>query len=129
MGSEGGEFGPNLAQLEKKKQTASYVLGSLLDPSKDIDPKYALKTYLTTDGEVISGFVVSETDKEVHVKSDPRNPDKPTILLKEDIEQEKKSDKSAMPNGLLNYFTKEEVLDLVAYVLAAGDKNSDLFKK
>ncbi len=129
VGSEGGEFGPNLAQLEKKKQTASYVLGSLLDPSKDIDPKYALKTYLTTDGEVISGFVVSETDKEVHVKSDPRNPDKPTILLKEDIEQEKKSDKSAMPNGLLNYFTKEEVLDLVAYVLAAGDKNSDLFKK
>ncbi len=118
-----------MAQLDKKKQTAAYVVGSLIDPSKDIEAKYALRTYLTGDGEVISGFVVSETDTEVHVKSDPRRPDKPTIIRKDNIEDEKKNDKSAMPNGLLNYFTKEEVLDLVAYVLAAGDKDSELFKK
>lgn len=129
VGNDGGEFGPNLAQLDKKKQTAAFIMGSLIDPSKDIDLKYALRTYLTTEGEVISGFVVSETATEVHVKSDPRNPDKPTILRKDDIEQEKKNEKSAMPNGLLNYFSKDEVLDLVAYVLSAGNKNSELFRK
>ncbi len=129
VGNDGGEFGPNLAQLEKKKQTAAYVLGSLIDPSKDIEAKYALRTYLTGDGEVISGFVVRETDTEVYVKSDPRKPDKPTVIRKADIEQEKKNDKSAMPNGLLNYFSKDEVLDLIAYVLAAGDPNHELFKK
>ncbi len=101
----------------------------MLDPSKDIDAKYALRTYLTSEGEVVSGFIVKETDTEVYIKSDPRNPDKPTIVRKEDIEQEKKSEQSAMPNGLLNYFTKEEVLDLVAYVLAAGDEKSELFKR
>lgn len=129
IGADGGEFGPNLAQLDKKKQTPAYIVGSLIDPSKDIDEKYALRTYLTAQGEVISGFVVSETDSEVHVKSDPLKQDKPTIVRKDEIEEEKKNEKSAMPNGLLNYFSKDEVLDLVAYVLAAGDKNSELFKK
>jgi putative heme-binding domain-containing protein len=129
MGNEGGEFGPNLAELDKKKQVAAHVLLSTIDPSKDIEEKYSMRTFLTVDGHTISGFVVSETDTEVHIKSDPLKQDKPTIVIKEDIEEEKKNEKSAMPNGLLNYFTKEEVLDLLAYVLAAGDKNSELFKK
>lgn len=128
IGSEGGEFGPNLAELDKKKRTPGYVLGSMIDPSKDIEEKYSLRTYLTKDGEVISGFVVRETDSEVHIKSDPLKQDKPSVVLKEDIEVQKKNDQSAMPNGLLNYFSKDEVLDLVAYVLAAGDKNCNLFK-
>ena len=34
-----------------------------------------------------------------------------------------------MPPNLLMMLTKEEVLDLVAYVLSAGDKNHDAFKK
>jgi putative heme-binding domain-containing protein len=112
----------------KKKRTPGYILGSMIDPSKDIEEKYALRTYLTKDGEVISGFVVRETDSEVHVNSDPLKQDKPTIVLKEDIEVQKKNEQSAMPNGLLNYFSKDEVLDLIAYVLTAADKNSELFK-
>lgn len=129
VGNEGGEFGPNLAQLDPKKRTAAYVLGSMLDPSKDIEEKYAMRTYLTDSGDVVAGFVVSETATEVHIKSDPLNQDKPTVIKKDEIEQEKKNEKSAMPNGLLNYFTKEEVLDLVAYVLAGGDKTSNVYKE
>jgi len=120
VGNEGGVFGPNLAELDKTKRTAAYVLGSMLDPSKDIEDKYATRSYLTTDGDVISGFVVKETDTEIHVKSDPLNQDKPTIVIKEEIDVEKKNEKSVMPNGLLNYFTKDEILDLIAYVLSSG---------
>ncbi|QDS87952.1 Cytochrome c-552 precursor [Rosistilla ulvae] len=128
IGNEGGVFGPNLADLDKKKRTPAYLLESMLDPSKDIEEKYAMRTYLMISGEVISGFVVAETATEVHVKSDPLNQDKPTVVIKEDIEHEKKNEKSAMPTGLLNYFTKEQVLDLIAYVMAAGDPTSEVFK-
>jgi putative heme-binding domain-containing protein len=129
IGTEGGDFGPNLADLDKKKRVAEYILGSMIDPSKDIEEKYAMRTYLTVDGDVIAGFVVGETDTEVQIKSDPLKQDKPTVVLKDEIDEEKKNEKSAMPNGLLNYFTKDEVLDLVAYVLAAGDKTHEVFKK
>lgn len=128
IGNEGGVFGPNLAELDVKKRNPDFVLRAMLDPSKDIEEKYATKVYLTASGEVFSGFVVKETKTEVHLKSDPLNQDKPTVVQKEDIEVEKKSDKSAMPNGLLNYFTKEEILDLVAFVLAGGNSAHDIYK-
>jgi hypothetical protein len=34
-----------------------------------------------------------------------------------------------MPEGLLGLMTKEEVLDLVAYTLSAGDPKHEAFKK
>ena len=37
------------------------------------------------------------------------------------------SDVSAMPSGLLNPMTKEEVLDLVAYLLSGGDESHRYF--
>ena len=33
-----------------------------------------------------------------------------------------------MPEGLLAMMKKEEILDLVAYVLSAGNKNNAVFK-
>ncbi|MEZ6058710.1 MAG: PA14 domain-containing protein, partial [Planctomycetaceae bacterium] len=129
VGNEGGVFGPNLAELDKKKKTFTHVLTSLVDPSKEIDEKYAMRTYVDKEGEVVSGFVVKEDANEVHIKSDPLNQGAPTVIKKSDIELEKKNDKSAMPNGLLNYFTKEEVLDLIAYVLSGGDKTNAIYGK
>jgi hypothetical protein len=34
-----------------------------------------------------------------------------------------------MPTGLLDTFKEGEVLDLLAYILSRGDKNSAMFKK
>ncbi|TWT81037.1 Cytochrome c-552 precursor [Planctomycetes bacterium CA13] len=129
IGNDGGVFGPNLAELDKKNRNAAYILEAMLDPSKTIEDEYAMRTYLTDSGEVVSGFVVEETATEVHIKSDPLDQDAPTVVMKDEIEFEKKNEKSAMPNGLLNYFTKEEILDLVAYVIAVGDKTSEANEK
>jgi hypothetical protein len=35
---------------------------------------------------------------------------------------------SPMPEGLLSMLKKEEILDLVAYVLSGGDKGNPMFK-
>jgi hypothetical protein len=34
-----------------------------------------------------------------------------------------------MPPGLLNMMQKEEIMDLVAYVLSGGDPKHDAFRK
>ena len=42
--------------------------------------------------------------------------------------EKKKSDTSIMPKGLLDKLTREEILDLVAYVVARGDDHHKLFQ-
>ena len=43
--------------------------------------------------------------------------------------EEVKSDTSIMPEGLLNQLTREEILDLLAFVFARGDRNHPLFQE
>ncbi|MEM7312717.1 MAG: c-type cytochrome, partial [Planctomycetota bacterium] len=124
----GGLFGPNLAELDIKKKNTQYVLESILNPSKDIEPKYAMKTYFLESGKIVSGMIVKETDKEVHLMADPLNQDKPVVVKKSNIEEETKTASSVMPQGLLNWLTHEEISELMAFVLAGGDSGSPLYK-
>jgi hypothetical protein len=51
----------------------------------------------------------------------------PIEVKKGEIVNQKKSPISLMPKGLLDKLTREEILDLVAYVVAKGDKNSPIY--
>ena len=44
-----------------------------------------------------------------------------------DIEEKTESKLSLMPEGLLVTLSKEEILDLLAYVLAAGDSHDGAY--
>lgn len=127
LDNEGRVFGPDLTQLAPEKQTLEHLLRSIVEPSKEIDPKYQSQTFVLDSGKVITGMVTQETPTEIHVVIDPLAKGKPTILLKDEIEAQKKSDLSLMPQGLLNKLTQEEILDLIAFVMAKGDKKHKLF--
>jgi mono/diheme cytochrome c family protein len=49
-------------------------------------------------------------------------------LKKSAIEERKKSPTSIMPKGMVDQLTKEEILDLVAYIAAKGDAKHKLFQ-
>jgi hypothetical protein len=49
-------------------------------------------------------------------------------LKKGDIIERAKSNKSTMPKGLLDKLTRDEILDLLAYVIAKGKKDHSYFK-
>jgi hypothetical protein len=63
------------------------------------------------------------------VIDNPSAPDKITVVLKSDIEERTPSEVSIMPKGVLNKLTREEIFDLLAYVLGGGDKENALFKE
>jgi hypothetical protein len=73
-------------------------------------------------------MIVEETADQLKVVVDPLAKDKPTILQKNEIEARTKSELSLMPQGLLNRLSREEILDLVAFVLAGGDKKNKMFE-
>ena len=129
MNGQGREFGPDLTKLDAKKQSLQHLLESLVDPSKQIDKKYQAYAFRMDDGKVYTGLVVKETPKTIEIAVDPVANAKPTVLQKDEIEAQKKSDVSTMPKGLLSKLSEEEILDLLAYVYSKGNQKHPLFKQ
>ena len=127
LNNEGVVFGPDLAKLDPKKHTIEHILRSILEPSKDIDEKYQSYTFLLDSGKVITGMIVEETEDVVKVVVDPLAKDAATIIQKNEIEERTKSQVSLMPLGLLDKLSREEILDLIGYVYAGGNKDDKLF--
>ena len=77
----------------------------------------------------MTGLVVNETNDDLEVLTDPLNPTKPMVLLKDEIEDESESGSSIMPEGTLNWLTHQEILDLLAYVYAKGNEDHEFFRR
>ncbi len=75
-----------------------------------------------------SGLIVEETPEVVKVVENPLASTAPKVLKKTEIAGRKKSPTSIMPKGLLDKLTREEILDLLAYIAAGGDPKHPLFK-
>ncbi len=129
MAGQGGMVGPELAEVKKKlaekKHTPESVLREMIEPSKVIDAKFKTYIFETKQGEVISGIIVSETDKSLKIQASPDMPPREVPLA--DIEEKIESKVSLMPEGLLVTLSKDEILDLLAYILAAGDAQATAF--
>lgn len=126
VNGDGEEVGPDLAKLDPK-MTAVDLLKSVLDPSAKIDDKYRTFVFETTAGKVVTGLVLAETADAVKVTVNPVAQTAPVVLRKSDIVERTKSASSIMPKGLLDTLTREEVLDLMSYVLARGDARHPVF--
>ncbi|MCH8830298.1 MAG: c-type cytochrome, partial [Planctomycetes bacterium] len=129
MGKVGFQFGPDLTKLDPKKKNAEHILRSLIDPSAKIEEKYRSNVFVLDSGKVVTGMVVEETKTTVKVIENPLAKSKAIVIRKDEIDARKKLTKSIMPIGLGSRLTREEILDLIAYVFAAGDKKNKIFMK
>jgi putative heme-binding domain-containing protein len=126
LNGKGNNVGPDLAKLDPK-YSAVDVLEHILDPSKKIDKKFQSNLFVLTSGKAITGLVVKETDGAIQIIDNPTSPDKVQTIRKSEIDEREVSNVSIMPKGVMNKLIKEEILDLLAYVIAKGHKKSDLF--
>ncbi len=126
LGDAGNAFGPELAKLDAK-MTPLEITRHILEPSLKVDEKYRSTTVLTDDGRSITGLVVAETADELAIVENPVAKAEPVRIKKRDIDERSTSPVSIMPKGLLDKLTRDEVLDLVAYVAARGDQSNALF--
>jgi putative heme-binding domain-containing protein len=128
LDGEGYVFGPDLAKLDEKKRTPEHVLRSLLEPSRDIDEAYRAHVFLMESGRTESGMIVEKSATEIQIMIDPLAKGTPTVLQIAEIEEQSPSEISPMPMGLLNRLNGEEILDLVAYVLAGGNREDAIYE-
>jgi putative heme-binding domain-containing protein len=123
----GVELGPDLAQLDPKL-TPAEILRDIIEPSAKINEKFHAYTFVTTSGEAVTGLLLARTPEGVKVAPNPLIKADPVELKPSEIAEESKSTTSIMPEGLLNQLTREEILDLLAFVVARGKRDHEAFQ-
>lgn len=104
--------GPHLADIGKRYKS-NELIESILKPSEKIAQGYETQLFSLDSGKNVSGFVVSEKGKEITLRD---SQGKTHRILREQIEQRKRSKNSAMPTGLAGSMTVEELANLIAYL-------------
>ncbi|HEY5311591.1 MAG TPA: c-type cytochrome, partial [Pirellulales bacterium] len=115
-GGRGESIGPDLTTFGRRFHKKE-ILESILYPSQVISDQYASKTMTTTTGLSYTGIVTPVAGNKVVVLQ--ANGEK-IAIPKSRIDEVLPSKKSAMPEGLLNALTLEEIADLFAYLTGAN---------
>ncbi|MCA9103795.1 MAG: discoidin domain-containing protein [Planctomycetales bacterium] len=126
LGGVGVVFGPDLKARDPNWKTAD-VLKEILEPSARIHEKFRSEVLELESGETLSGLVLEENDQRLLLITNPLASDKPLEILKEEILNREVSPVSLMPEGLLDKLTRNEILDLLAYVMANGEADDARF--
>ncbi len=128
FGSQGGMTGPDLTSAGRR-YSAHDLLDQVVHPSKVINEQFSAVKVLTLDGAVYTGVVVNLNGDSMTLNTDLTDPNKRVGIDRKEIDLLEVSEVSAMPSGLLNPMTEDEVLDLVAYLLSGGDEAHRYFSK
>jgi len=126
-GGEGGSVGPDLTNLGTRF-TEKDILESIISPSKVISDQYAAKVYNLKDGSSILGRFKSETKDKIFISQNPFSPQTLREINKKDIVVTSVSKLSIMMPGMINGLNKEELKDLMAYLISGGNKDNKVFK-
>jgi len=126
LGNEGGSTGPELTAAFSKYSRRD-ILESIIEPSKVISDQYQNYIVVKKDGDSATGKIIDETEDKIVIQPSPLLPERIEIK-KSDIAERRASKVSPMPQGLLNQFDKDEILDLLGYLESMGKEKGPNFK-
>jgi putative membrane-bound dehydrogenase-like protein len=107
---EGGKVGPELTGTQRGN--LRYLLENITDPSAQVAENFRMSILLLVDGRVINGVVVQQSAATVTVQT----PTERLTIPAEDIEAQRMSNLSMMPDQLLEPLSAQEVRDLFAFL-------------
>ncbi|MDV6031525.1 MAG: DUF1080 domain-containing protein [Phycisphaera sp. RhM] len=128
FGNQGGMTGPDLTSAGRR-YSAHDLLDQVIHPSKVINDQFSSVKVLTEDGVIYTGVVVNLNGDRITLNTDLTDPNKRVNIDRNTIEQLVVSKVSPMPAGLFNRMTKDEILDLTAYLISGGNSAHELFRK
>lgn len=110
LGNEGARLGPELTGAGK--HGIRYFLENVIDPDAVIGTDFQATIIETKDGESISGLLANETPSAITLRTTAGE----TIISKADIKQKTFSQKSLMPEGLLDSLSEREKIELLKFL-------------
>lgn len=107
---EGQKIGPDLTGANRSNM--DYLLDNIVSPSSVVDKDFRMTLLLLEDGRIVSGLVTGENDNAITIQTATEL----VTLDKETVVQRKVTEKSPMPDGLLDQMSATEIRDLVGYL-------------
>lgn len=126
FGNEGGGVGPDITGAGNR-YTLRDLLENIIEPSKVISDQYHSTLIEKQDGTSIVGRIMQEEGDKIAIAQNPLAPHDLTVINQSDVKSRSVYPVSAMPPALLNSLNQDEVLDLLAYLLSAGNPEDPAF--
>jgi hypothetical protein len=114
VGGRGGQVGPDLSVIARSSDRAKLV-ASILEPSKDMAPKFVPHVVNTNDGDVHIGLLMSKApDGAITLATAAAE----TVTIPSDqIAEHRRQTTSLMPDEVENAMTVKDFRDLIKYLL------------
>jgi putative heme-binding domain-containing protein len=128
FGGEGGVTGPDLGSLGRRFSIRD-ILVAICEPSASISEQYMASTVKLKDGGMLYGRLIIRNDKEVGVASNPFDLNQITKAPADSLDSMEFSNISIMPPGMISGMNRDELMNLMAYLLSGGDSQHKVFKK
>lgn len=126
MKGEGGVSGPDLTQLGTRF-SAKDILEAIIDPSKTISDQYGATVFYLKDGGSVVGRLIKEEGDNYVISQNPFAPQIVREIPKKDVARTRVSEVSPMLPGMINRLNNEELKDLIAYLVAGGNKDHEVY--
>lgn len=119
FGNEGGTNGPDLTSASRRYSIKD-LLVQIVDPSREINEQFVPIDVLTEDDVRYRGVVVNLNGDTITLNTDAADPNQRVSIDRKTVVSIGPSRISPMPTELLNMMTKDEILDLLAFILNGG---------
>ncbi len=116
---QGGMIGPDLTNVTRRFNERDLV-EAIAEPNKVISEQYRSVQILTEDGRIVNGKITDIHGSSLTIMNDALNPADLSTVDRDDIDEMEWSNTSLMPTGLLDTFTGQDAVDLIAYLRAAA---------
>ena len=110
LGQDGQRLGPELTGAGK--HGIHYFLENVMDPNAVIGTDFQMTTVETKAGDTIAGLILSETGSALTLRTTTEQ----VVVAKSDIAKRETSDRSLMPEGLLESLPDREQIELLKYL-------------
>lgn len=110
-GPRGEGIGPDLTMVSSRFQRKE-IVESVLFPSAVVSDQFAAKTVVTTAGQSFTGIIGPAGEDLIVLQPNGEK----ALIKKADIDEIVPSKKSAMPDGLFDKLTEQQIIDLFAYL-------------
>ena len=111
----GAAVGPDHMGLGVRATTEE-IIRSLLSPNKVVGDEYQALTIATTSGEILNGIVRAKDDRRIVLRDVD---DRQIVIETADIDESARA-RTLMPDGLCNYLSRQQLLDMVWFLAQLG---------
>lgn len=123
----GGATGPDLTSVSGRFSIRD-LADALVEPSKVISDQYRANIIETAQGLVVTGRIVAEDEEQLTVQINAEDASQIAVVKREDVEEMTPSPTSLMPDKLLDNLNRDEMLDLLTYLLSRGNPDDLMFQ-